>query len=188
MPAKQPAGMLRCGGQHLRSTTHCQRFPLCSNSTMQGWEGYTSGQALLPKSMGCALPSPCGWEFGCPWHRPAMVWPGEPCPQLHRLHRHCLGDLGRSNTGTYIKLGKISAVKLLGLGIVNGKEMGQPGPEEGPAAFSKGRVCLGFYTSLNGPLEKFITTLSDLHKRHNQGNSPLTRSQYNQVGSRVPAS
>lgn len=112
-----------------------------------------------------------------------------PCPQLRCLHRHCPGGLGRSNTGTYIKSGKIGAVnKLRGSGSANGKEMGQPGPEEGPAAFSEGRVCLGFYLSLNCPLEKFTTTLSGLRKRHNQGNRPLTRSQYSHAGCRVPAS
>lgn len=50
------------------------------------------------------------------------------------------------------------------------------------------RVCLGFYISLNGPPEMFTTTLSGLQKRHNQGSSPLTTSQYNHTGSSVPAS
>lgn len=72
-------------------------------------------------------------------------------------------------------------------GVQIGKRWGQPGPEEGPAAFSEESVCLGFYISLNCHLKKFTTTLSGLHKRHNQGNPPLTRSQYNHTGSRVPA-
>lgn len=83
MPANPPAGMLRCGGQHPRSTKPHRQLPLCSSSSTQGWEGYTSEQASLPKSMGYMLPSPCGWKFGCPWHHPVNVWPEEPCPQLH---------------------------------------------------------------------------------------------------------
>lgn len=121
----------------------------------------------------------------------ASPWDGltrGPCPQQNCLHYHRPEGLGRSNTDTYIKLDKIGAIKLLISGNANGKEMGQPGPEEGSAASSKARVCLGFYISLNCPLEKFTTTPSGLHKRRYQGNPPLTRSQYNHAGPRVPAS
>lgn len=55
------------------------------------------------------------------------------------------------------------------------KEMGQPGPEERPAASKEGRVCLGFHISLNHPLKKFTTTLSDLYKRRNQDNPSISR-------------
>lgn len=170
MPAKLPAGMLRCGRQHPHSSEHRQQLSLCSSSISQGWEGCTSGQAWLPKSMGCALLSPCGWEFGCPQHCPVMLWQGELCPQLHC----CLGELGRSHTDTYIKLYTIGAVTN---SWAQGEQFGRrwASLDLRRDQLPPKRVCLGFHISLNHPLKKFTTTLSDLYKRHKQDNPSIIR-------------
>lgn len=81
---------------------------------------------------------------------------------------------GRARQVQHIKLDKISAVtNSWAQGVQFGRRWASLDLRRDQ--LPQKRVCVRFHISLNHPLKKFTTTLSDLYKRHKQDNPSIIR-------------